>query len=78
MKTLTLQHSTPRIFVSRVRAVWEALTCVAGLPIATKMRDERLKVMVAHLKRDAAVTGNIHLADVAERLENIRKLSGRK
>ncbi|EOH1034872.1 hypothetical protein ACLMYS_003846 [Salmonella enterica] len=74
MKTLTA--TAPRIFTSRLRAVWEALTTLAGMPIATDMRDERLKVMVAHLKRDAAVTGNIHLADVADRLERIRKIAG--
>lgn len=66
------------IFTSRLRAVWESLTTLAGMPIATDMRDERLKVMVAHLKRDAAVTGNIHLSDVAERLECIRKIAGGK
>ena len=71
MKTLT--HPTVCIFASRLAAVWEALTTVAGLPVATHMRDERLKVIVAHLKRDAAVTGNAHLADVAERLESLRK-----
>ncbi|EBJ6658272.1 hypothetical protein D0Q53_20365 [Salmonella enterica] len=76
MKTLALQQS-PRLFTSRIRAVWEALTTLASMPVATQMRDERLKVMVAHLKRDAAVTGNIHLADVADRLEQIRKVTGR-
>jgi hypothetical protein len=76
MKTLTL--TTPRVFPSRLRAVWEALTTVAGLPISTRLRDERMKVMVAHLKRDAAVTGNIHLADVADRLDYLRKVAGGK
>ncbi|MDQ0627580.1 hypothetical protein QFZ44_000156, partial [Pantoea agglomerans] len=45
---------------------------LASLPVTTHMRNERLKVIVGHLKRDAAV-GNPHLAYVAERLERIRK-----
>ncbi|EKK5568012.1 hypothetical protein PN823_004432 [Enterobacter hormaechei] len=76
MKTLTA--SAPCVFTSRLRAVWEALTTLAGMPVATRMRDERLRVIVSHLKRDAAVTGNIHLADVAERLEQLRKMTGGK
>ena len=71
MKAIT--SSTTCIFTSRLAAVWEALTTVAGLPVATHMRNERMKVIVAHLKRDAAVTGNHHLADVADRLESLRK-----
>ncbi|EAM6792340.1 hypothetical protein E0G74_01100 [Salmonella enterica] len=70
--------STQHIFTSRLRAVWEALTTLAGMPVGTRMRNERLKVMVAHLKRDAAVTGNPHLADVADRLECLRKIGGGK
>ncbi|EIP9221072.1 hypothetical protein LT875_002519 [Salmonella enterica] len=76
MKALAV--STPCVFASRLRAVWEALTTLAGMPVSTKMRDERMKVMVAHLKRDAAVTGNCHLADVADRLEHLRKIAGGK
>lgn len=76
MKTLAV--STPCVFTSRLRAVWEALTTFAGMPVGTNMRNERLKIMVAHLKRDAAVTGNPHLADVAERLEYLRKVAGGK
>ena len=76
MKTLTV--STPCVFTSRLRAIWEALTTFAGMPVGTKMRNERMKVMVAHLKRDAAVTGNIHLAEVADRLEQLRKMAGGK
>ncbi|EAB4417313.1 hypothetical protein D7B12_17945 [Salmonella enterica] len=75
MKAIT---ATPCIFSSRLRAVWEALTTFAGMPVSTHMRDERMKVMVAHLKRDAAVTGNPHLADVAERLDYLRKIAGGK
>ncbi|EDY2030013.1 hypothetical protein GTB64_004455 [Salmonella enterica] len=80
MKTVnaTPAVSTPCVFSSRLRAVWEALTTLAGMPVATRMRDERMKVMVAHLKRDAAVTGNIHFADVADRLESLRKMAGGK
>lgn len=76
MKTLTV--ATPCLFASRLRAVWESVTTLAGMPIATRMRDERMKVMVAHLKRDAAVTGNVHLADVADRLDYLRKIAGGK
>lgn len=77
MKTLAM-NSAPRIFTSRLAAVWEALTGVAGLPIATRMRDERMKVIVNHLKRDAHVTGNIHLFDLAEQLEKMRRNGGIK
>lgn len=77
MKTAAINAPT-RIFASRLLAVWEALTTLAGLPVATHLRDERMKVMVSHLKRDAAVTGNPHLADVAERLEALRKIGGVK
>lgn len=77
MKTLSIHASKPCIFSSRVRAIWEAMTTLAGIPVATDMRDERLKAIVSHLKRDAAVTGNVHLADVADRLEKIRKVTCR-
>lgn len=72
----TAISTTPRIFTSRIRAVWEAVTTLAAMPVATRMRNERLKVIVGHLKRDAAVTGNVHLADVAEQLERIRRIGG--
>ncbi|EHQ9605887.1 hypothetical protein KS527_004652 [Salmonella enterica] len=77
MKTVTL-NSTTRIFTSRLAAVWEAVTGIMGLPISTHMRDERMKVIVNHLKRDAAVTGNIHLFDIAEQLEKMRRNGGIK
>lgn len=77
MKTLAM-NSAPRIFTSRLAAVWEALTGIAGLPISTHMRNERMKVIVNHLKRDAAVTGNIHLFDIAEQLEIMRRNGGIK
>ena len=70
--------SAPRVFTSRIAAVWEALTTLAAMPVGTRMRNERLKVIVNHLKRDAAVTGNPHLFDVAEQLEVIRKAGGGK
>ncbi|EJG5414247.1 hypothetical protein NAD41_000848 [Salmonella enterica] len=78
MKTLAATPVTPCVFASRLRAVWEAFTTLAGMPVSTRLRDERLKVMVAHLKRDAAVTANPHLADVADRLEYLRKMAGGK
>ncbi|EMD0638837.1 hypothetical protein VPZ60_004253 [Salmonella enterica] len=77
MKAATAKR-TPCVFTSRLAAVWEALTTLAAMPVATRMRNERLKVIVNHLKRDAAVTGNPHLSDIAERLERIRVGGGVK
>ncbi|ELK5289369.1 hypothetical protein Q6670_004036 [Salmonella enterica] len=78
MKTVTNTANTPCVFTSRLAAVWEALTTLAAMPTATRMRNERLKVIVNHLKRDAAVTGNPHLSAVAEQLEVIRRAGGGK
>ena len=78
MKTVTTTINTPCIFTSRLAAVWEALTTLAAMPTATRLRNERLKVIVNHLKRDAAVTGNPHLFDIAEQLETLRRHGGEK
>lgn len=70
------RSAAPRGMITRsLASLWVFLTApIQVIPLPSQRRNERLKVIASLLARDAFVTGDPRLQDLAQNLEQLRRI----